>query len=55
MELKAIGFSFFFSTVRLYDNEMKGWQEIIHSTESVIQGMIVKSPLQKCTLPDDLK
>lgn len=41
---------FFFSTVHLCDNEMRGWQEIIHSTESVIQGVIVKYPLQKCTL-----
>lgn len=28
-------------TIRLCDNEIRGRQEIIHSTESVIQGVIV--------------
>lgn len=45
----------FSPTLRLCDNEMRGRQEIIHSTESVIQGVIVKCPLQKHPLPDDLK
>lgn len=52
MELKVTIFS---PTLRLCDNEMRGRQEIIHSTESVIQGVIVKCPLQKHPLPDDLK
>lgn len=67
MELKAIEvlllFSFvvglvwfFFShTVHLCDDNRRSWQKTIHSTKSVIQGVIVKWPLQRCTLPDNLK